>query len=150
MNLDLVKKIIEELLTDLGFSSQIEVVEVAPTIRATVDVGQENALLIGFHGETLNSLQTVASLILFRQNGAPVPITIDVAGYRGEREEKIKQLAVSAADRARFLEKPIELSPMPPFERRLAHLYVSELPGAKSESVGEGRDRRVVVSPAAS
>src|SRR3989338_1325046 len=101
MNLDLVKKTIEELLIDLGFSPSVEVSEAEKVVKASVDVGQENALLIGFHGETLNSLQTVASLILFRQNGAPVPITIDVAGYRGEREEKIKQLAVSAADRVR-------------------------------------------------
>lgn len=147
MDLYLVKKTTEELLSDLGFHPTVNVHEAESVAAVSLDVGEENAMLIGFHGETLNSLQIVLSLILFKKTGAYAPLSLDVGGYRQERAEKIKQMAVAAADRARFLAKPIELSPMPAMERRLVHLYVSELPGVKSESLGEGRDRRVVVSP---
>lgn len=147
MDLELIKKTTEELLADLGFSPKVEVSESNESASVTLDVGEENAMIIGFHGETLNSLQTVISLLLFKKLGSYTPIVLDVSGYRQERAEKIKQMAVNAADRARFLAKPIELSLMPPMERRLVHMYIAELPGVKSESVGEGRDRRVVVSP---
>lgn len=148
MDLELVKKIVEELLKDVGFSASLSCTEYGQGVSVTIDAGEENALLIGFHGETLNSLQTIASLIFFRKTGSYTPLTIDVGGYRAERAEKIKQLTVNAADRARFLVKSVELSPMPATERRLVHLYAAELPGVKSESVGEGRERRVVISPA--
>lgn len=148
MDLEVVKKIAEDLLRDLGFSPGVAVLEKEGTLNITLEVGEENAMLIGFHGETLNSLQSVLSLLLFKKLGAYTPLSLDVGGYRQEREEKIRQLAVNAADRSRFLAKPVELPPMPAIERRLVHVFVLDLPGVKSESIGEGRDRRVVVSPA--
>lgn len=147
MDLDLIKKTTEDLLTEVGFSSKVEVKENEGAITVGVDVGEENAMLIGFHGETLNSLQVVICLILYKKLGVYTPIVLDVGGYREERSEKIRQMAVNAADRARFLAKPVELSPMNPSERRLVHVFVAELPGVKSESAGEGPERRVVVSP---
>jgi len=147
MDLELIKKTTEELLTEVGFSAKVEALDAEGSVSVSVDVGEENAMLIGFHGETLNSLQTVISLLLYKKLGVYTPLVLDVGGYRQERAEKIKQMAVNAADRARFLAKPIELSPMSPMERRLVHMFVAELPGVKSESLGEGRDRRVVVSP---
>lgn len=150
MDLELVKETIRDLLSDLGFTASIEATESESSLRVSIDAGPENPRLIGFHGETLSSLQTVVNLILFRKLGSPVRITLDVGSYKEAREEKIKQMATGAADRARFLARPVELSPMRPEERRLAHLYVSQLPGVTSESVGEGRERRVVVKPAGS
>ncbi|MCL5003899.1 MAG: KH domain-containing protein [Patescibacteria group bacterium] len=147
MDINLVKEVTEEILSAAGLSARVEVSEKEGQIESIIDCGADNALLIGFHGETLNSLQTIVNLIIFRRTGQPSPVTLDVAGYRQERAERIKQMTVNAADRARFLAKPIELSPMPAAERRLVHLFVGELPGVKSESVGEGRDRRVVVRP---
>lgn len=141
------KKTTQELLTEVGFSGAVDAGENDGAVSVKIDVGEENAMLIGFHGETLNGLQTVISLLLYKKLGATTPLTLDVGGYRDERAEKLRQMAVNASDRARFLAKPIELLPMNPAERRLVHTFVSQLPGVKSESVGEGRDRRVVVSP---
>lgn len=148
MDLDLIKKTTEDLLTEVGFSAKVIPAEGDGAVTVGIDVGEENAMLIGFHGETLNSLQTVISLILYKKLGVYTPIVLDVGGYREERSEKIRQMAVNAADRARFLVKPVELLPMNSSERRLVHMFVGQLPGVKSESVGEGQDRRVVVSPA--
>lgn len=148
MDLDSIKSAASELLKELGFSAQISVAENGEAKQITIDAGSENPLLIGFHGENLNALQAVLAQIIFKETKTYSPIVVDVGGYRAERAEKIRQIAVGAADRARFLAKAIELPPMNPLERRLAHTFVGELPGVKSESVGEGRDRRVVVSPA--
>jgi spoIIIJ-associated protein len=148
MDLDLIKKTTEDLLTEIGFFAKVEVIESEGSATVSIDVGEENAMLIGFHGETLNGLQTVVSLILYKRLGVYTPVVMDVGGYREERAEKIRQMAVNAADRARFLVKPVELLPMNPSERRLAHMFVGQLPGVKSESVGEGSSRHVVVSPA--
>lgn len=148
MDLDSIKSAAIEVLTEMGFAAQVSVAEKEETKQVTIDAGGENPLLIGFHGENLNALQAVLAQIFYRQTGTYTPIVVDVGGYRAERAEKIKQIAVGAADRARFLAKAVELPPMNPLERRLAHTFVGELPGVKSESVGEGRDRRVVVRPA--
>lgn len=150
MDKELVKQTVEELLADLDVGGSLNVEENEGSFRVAIDVGSENPRLIGFHGETLNSLQTTVNLILFRKAGRSVRAVLDVGSYKEEREEKIKQMAMGAADRARFLARPVELSPMRPEERRLVHLYVSQLPGVTSESVGEGRERRVVVKPAGS
>lgn len=146
----MVKEIVENLLSSLGFLAKLEVQpREGDSLLVTIDAGPDNPLLIGFHGETLSSLQTVVNLILFRKMQSPTPrVTLDIGSYRLEREEKIKQLAVGAADRARFLARSVELSPMRADERRLVHLFVSQLPGVSSESVGEGRERRVIVKPA--
>lgn len=148
MEEELIKQTTEKLLSDLGFSPTLKLEEKDGSLNVSLDAGEDNPLLIGFHGETLASLQTIINLILFRKTGEFSRVVLDVGSYRLEREEKIKQMAVGAADRARFLAHPVELSPMRPDERRLVHLYVSQLPGVVSESLGEGRDRRVVVKPA--
>lgn len=148
MDQELIKQTAEKLFEDLGFAPSLSLSEKEGSLSVAVDAGADNPLLIGFHGETLTSLQTILNLILFRQAGEFRRVILDIGSYRVEREGKIKQMAVSAADRARFLARPVELSPMRPDERRLVHLYVSQLTGVVSESLGEGRDRRVVVKPA--
>jgi len=60
----------------------------------------------------------------------------------------LRKIADSAAQKARFLQKNVELNPMTPYERMLIHTAVSEMEGVKSESVGDSRNRRVVISPA--
>ena len=56
-------------------------------------------------------------------------------------------MAVGAAKRARFLQESVPLPPMNSYERRLVHTAVSEISGVRTESVGEGRERRVVIYP---
>ena len=148
MDQELVKITVENLLKEIGFSAATTLAEKEGILAVFIDVGGDNPLIIGFHGETLLALQTVVNLILFRRTGTFTRVVLDVANYRQEREEKIKQIALNAADRARFLARSVELIPMRADERRLVHLYVSQLPGVASESIGEGRERRVVVKPA--
>lgn len=117
--------------------------------RLNVQIDTDDAnVLIGYHGETLNSLQNIVNTILYRQfKEEGVGVVIDISGYRKEREEKLIKIAKNASDKAKSLNKSIALYPMNSYERRLVHTKVSEIDGVSSESDGEGRDRRVIIRP---
>lgn len=142
-----IKKITEELLSHLGLAAEVGVSLTEGTYEVSLRPRSEAALFIGHHGETLNSLQVVLALMLFRKFGETVPLLVDVDGYRKERLAKLKALAVHYCDKSRFLNIPQELPPMNAFERRIIHLVVSEIADMSSGSTGEGRERRVVIRP---
>jgi len=143
--LSFLKEIMIALLSKVDFLPEVVVSEKDGDF--TVQLNGENlGILIGYHGETLLSIQTWLSMAFYQKYGEWQEVNLDIAGYAAERAVRLKEIAVNAADRARFLDKPVELSPMPAFERRLIHTFISELPGVRSESTGEGFERRVVVS----
>lgn len=142
---EVVKEVVGNLLESLGLAVPFTVSEENGTVVVSLEAHDQSALLIGYHGETLNALQLVTSLIVFRRLGESLPLLIDVDGYRKERAERLKQLAQRACDKARFLNLPQSLPPMNAFERRLVHLAVAEIPDMQSESVGQGRERCVVI-----
>ncbi len=109
--------------------------------------GEDLGILIGFHGEALNALQLLLSLMVYRKFGAWFHILVDVGNYRSERNQKLSEIAERAAQKARFLQKEIDLRPMSSYDRRIIHSVVSKMEGVKSSSEGEGKDRHVVVSP---
>ncbi|OJI09229.1 hypothetical protein COT69_01080 [candidate division WWE3 bacterium CG09_land_8_20_14_0_10_39_24] len=110
--------------------------------------GKDLGILIGYHGETLNAFQLILNMSVYRKLGKWIRILVDVGDYRKERGVALRKIADSAAQKARFLQKNVELNPMTPYERMLIHTAVSEMEGVKSESVGDSRNRRVVISPA--
>lgn len=143
----IVEKLVKELLDYLGIAANAIVSSEAPdTLRVNLE-SADPGLVIGYHGETLRAFQTILGVILFRKLGTWTRIIVDVGTYREEREMKLRELAKRNAERARFLAKSVMLPPMPPEDRRLVHLAVSEIEGVFSESVGEGLQRRVVVKP---
>ena len=109
--------------------------------------GDDLGVVIGYHGEGLASLQTVLALIVSKKLGKWFRLSVDVNGYKKEREERIKESVKKAVDRVRFTLKPVELSPMVSYERRLAHMEASHYEDVTSESTGEGFSRRVVLMP---
>lgn len=143
--IEFLKTTTEELLKILGFTAEVTVTEKDGQILITVG-GEGLGILIGYHGETLLAMQTWLGLAYYQKYGEWGEVKLDISGYAEERETHLRDMAVNACDRARFLDKPIELSPMSAYERRIVHTIVSETPGMKSESVGEGFERRVVVS----
>jgi spoIIIJ-associated protein len=105
-------------------------------------------LVIGYHGQTLNSFQVVLGLLTFKKFEEFSPLLVEAGGYRKEREEELKRRALEAADKARFLLKEVAFPAMPPFERRIIHITLAEEKGVVTESRGEGRERHIVVAPA--
>lgn len=109
--------------------------------------GDDLAVLIGRHGRTLDSLQFLISAITSRKVGYRYPIVVDVEGYKNRQRQKLESIAQNAADKAVSQDRSIKLRPMKPYERRIIHITLRNDDRVETMSEGEGRARRVVVSP---
>lgn len=109
--------------------------------------GDDLAVLIGRHGRTLDALQFLISSITSRIIGHRYPIVVDVEGYKARQRQKIEDIALNAADKAVDQDRSIKLRPMTPYERRIVHITLRGDDRVETVSEGEGRARRVVVSP---
>ncbi len=145
----LLKETCTEILAKMGIpaTAEIGVEDGRATLNLVPKEEADSSLLIGFHGQTLNSLQTILGVILLRQAKEFFPFTVEVGEYRKEREEELRRRALEAADKARFLLKEVSFPAMPPSERRIIHLTLEGERGVRTESRGEGRERHVVVVP---
>ena len=107
--------------------------------------GEKLGALIGRRGETMESLSYLASLVANRLEGDYIKLGLDVAGYRDKRESDLTTLAQRIGAKVRKTGRSFAMEPMNPYERRIIHSAISKMEGVRSESKGEGRDRRVVI-----
>ena len=107
--------------------------------------GEKLGALIGRRGETMESLSYLASLVANRLEGDYIKLGLDVAGYRGKRESDLTALAQRIGAKVRTTGRSFAMEPMNPYERRIIHSAIGKMEGVRSESKGEGRDRRVVI-----
>ena len=107
--------------------------------------GEHLGALIGRRGETMESLSYLASLVANRLEGDYIKLGLDVAGYRDKRESDLTALAQRIGAKVRKTGRSFAMEPMNPYERRIIHSAISKMEGVRSESKGEGRDRRVVI-----
>lgn len=107
--------------------------------------GEKLGALIGRRGETMESLSYLASLVANRLEGDYIKLGLDVAGYRGKRESDLTMLAQRIGAKVRKSGRSFAMEPMNPYERRIIHSAIGKMEGVRSESKGEGRDRRVVI-----
>ncbi len=111
--------------------------------------GDGAGLLIGHHGETLDSLQYLANLAANKkikgEKHEYVKITLDIEGYRAKREEALRALARRMAARVIKGKKSVMLEPMNPYERRIIHSEVQGIEGVSTNSIGSENNRRIVM-----
>ncbi len=119
--------------TDAGFEVMIE----------TPDAGR----LIGFKGEALSSLQLLTNQMVSKgqKDGEFKRVIIDVSGWRSKKEDELKKKATEWGNEVLESGKEMELEPMPSWQRRIIHMTIQEMNGLSSESVGEGKDRHLVI-----
>ncbi len=149
---DIIKKELDTLLSLMGIETEYDLnVEESNGVKyIKISFNGENlGYLIGNHGKHLESLQYVFSMILRKkfEEGMEYRVLMDVGGYKEERNKKIERMALQKADDARILGEPIELEPMSPSDRRVVHMALQVFDDIKTESVGEGNDRRVKIIP---
>lgn len=104
------------------------------------------AVLIGRHGRTLESLQTLVSLLVSHKLGFRYPVSVDVEGYKSRRHDKVISMAKSAASRAVSQGRTVNLPPMSAYERRLVHIALREDDRIDTHSEGVDPERRVVIT----
>ena len=109
--------------------------------------GGDPGKIIGRGGRTLGALEYITNTVVNRSEKDAVRINIDVGGYKRRRDDRLRENARKAAERVRSSGAAVELDPMSAAERRVIHMELADDPSVRSESSGEGRDRRVVVKP---
>lgn len=109
--------------------------------------GEDLSVLIGRHGATIQSFQQMVSLITSIKLGYKYPVTIDVHGYKSRQKNKLEDLAYKMANKALNQNRKVNLRPMSPYDRRIIHMILSDEQDVETYSVGEGKDRHVVIKP---
>lgn len=146
-----VKNIVQELVEKMGISSQVEAEEIEQNGQLTLVLNiktNESNYLIGQYGVNLQALQHIVRVMVRKKTDIKANFILDVNSYRQEKNESIAALAKSMAAQALNERRAVVLRPMSPYERRLIHLELSKNDQVKTESIGEGEDRRVVIKPA--
>jgi spoIIIJ-associated protein len=117
--------------------------------RASVSIiGEGLDSLVGPGGTTLDALQELTRLAVYRETGVRSRLMLDVGGHRARRRSELAELGREAAERVLASGESERLAPMTPFERKVVHDAVTAVDGVMSESEGEEPQRRIVVSPA--
>jgi len=144
-----VKKLCQELLEKMGIKADIEVKEDKENeaLVVEIDSSQDNALLVGYHGQNLMALQTILGLMVAHQQNKWRRILVDVGGYRQERKAKLEEMAQNWAEKAIATGQPVTVHRLNASERRIVHLFLKNKKGIKTFSEGEGKERHLVISP---
>jgi spoIIIJ-associated protein len=145
---DVLEELLEEITERLGLDVEIEVEETDGVLSGRLN-GEDVGLFIGRHGQTIDAVQHLAQRIVFSEGPASVRVVIDANGYRERRAEALRAEADDAADEALRTGEPVELDPLPPFERRIVHEYLRERGDVGTHSEGDEPERFLVISPPA-
>jgi spoIIIJ-associated protein len=146
--LELLEELLEEVADGLRLEVDVEVEEVDGVLAGRLE-GEDVGLFIGRHGQTIDAVQHLAQRIVFPDGPSSVRVVIDANGYRERRAEALRAEADDAADRALSSGKPVELDPLPPYERRIVHEYLRERGDVETHSEGNEPERYLIVTPLA-
>ena len=145
---DLALDFIRNLIKGMGIEASVEMTEDGENKLIRV-MGESAGVLIGHHGDTLDSLQYLANLAANKKVAGEkrefCRITVDVENYRGKREETLRALARRTAEKVLRYKKSQTLEPMNPYERRIIHSEVQKVEGVSTNSIGSENNRRVVL-----
>jgi spoIIIJ-associated protein len=144
---EIVGELAKELLDLMGVTAKPEVFEDEKNEAIVVSLKTEDeaGLLIGRHGQTIESFQAALGMLAKEKIGEWVRVIVNVGDWREKQEEYLKSLAVSAAERAVTTGEDQPLYNLTAGQRRVIHLALSEDPKVVTESVGEGEERYLVV-----
>lgn len=142
-----VKSLVEEFLRAMDFQGEVSLDSTGSDFLRINIQSPEAAFLIGRSGENLKAIQHLCRAVITRQLDQPLQFIIDVNDYQRNRLELIKEMALDAASDVVGQKEPRWLAPMNAYERRLVHMVLAETPGIKTESEGEGDERRIVIRP---
>lgn len=146
--LDAARTVLEELLKRIPVDAEVHASVSEGAVCLDIK-GDGSGLLIGKKGQTLDALQFIVSKIINRDTppGSKVDIVVDTENYRLRKMESLREMALKMSQKARKTLKPVSLSPMAPYERRIIHLILAEDREVYTKSYGEGPLRRIIVYP---
>ena len=140
---------VKQLLSDMGIEAEVSMEDGEDGAKKITVCGEDAAVLIGHHGDTLDSLQYLANLAANKRvdgkKDAYVKINVDVEGYRAKREETLRALARRMAAKVQKYKKSVMLEPMNPYERRIIHSEIQNIEGVSTNSIGSENNRKIVI-----
>ncbi len=140
---------VKNLLSDMNLDATVEMTDGDNDDKYIAISGEAASILIGHHGETLDSVQYLANLAANKRvdgkKEAYVKITVDVEGYRAKREQTLRTLARRKAASVLKYKKSVMLEPMNPYERRIIHSEIQEIEGVSTNSIGSENNRKVII-----
>jgi len=146
----IIQKTIRELVDKLGFKCEIETMN-TPQAEGAIRVFNvkidESSFLIGQYGSNLQSLQHIARILVRQKMPERINFILDVNSYQQEKNLSLGKLAHNIAEQVLREKRAITLRPMSSYERRIVHMELSGNPQIKTESIGEGAERKVIISP---
>ena len=145
-DVDITVDVLQHILQHMNIRAVVQVRSTNPLTLNIQGINENLGLLIGRRGETLAALQLLVSLIVGHRTRHRMRIIIDAENYRERREENLRSLALRVAQQVRNYRRSIALEAMPPHERRIVHIALSDSKDISTESIGEGDARRVVIS----
>lgn len=140
------KKYLEDILSFFGLNTAIEAHLNEDIIDLKVPSTHLNGFLIGSHGETLRSLQYLVSTTLKNKDASMYRVNIDIADYKAQRADRLVKKITTILQEVQQSGQERSLLPMNAADRRVVHNAVSEYPDLETHSVGEGRERHIVIS----
>ncbi len=146
---DLAFDFVKQLVASLGIEATVTLYHCEDNSRRIAIAGEGAHVLIGHHGEALDSLQYLANLASAKKNADGERnrkrVTIDIEGYRAKREETLRALARRMAAKALRNHRNVMLEPMSAYERRIIHSEVQGIEGVSTNSIGSDNNRKIVI-----
>ena len=146
---DIALDFIRNLVAGMGLDAKVTLTDGEDDNKLIRVDGESAGVLIGHHGDTLDSLQYLANLAANKKVAGEkreyCRITVDVENYRFKREETLRALARRMADKVLRYKKSVMLEPMNPYERRIIHSEVQKIAGVSTNSIGSENNRKVVL-----
>jgi spoIIIJ-associated protein len=143
-----IEKVVETLFKELEIDGTYTVVENGEIVDVMMET-RDTGIVIGYHGEILESLQLVLSLVVAKELGRFVRVSIEVDGYKKNRTEYLEKLAIQVKEKALTENKEQVLMSLKSWERRIIHLFLQNDDEVTSESSGEGKERVLLIKPKA-
>ena len=143
-----IKILIDEVIKTIGKNMNIVIdseILVSDEIYNVTLISNNNSILIGKEGKTLNSLQTLVRQIIRNKTNTNIKINLDVSNYKMKKMKNIERIVRQVAKEVKNSKVTVSLDPMNSYERRYVHTIISEYPELETESVGEGKERHITI-----
>ena len=141
------KKFLEDLIKEMGLEGAVSVAVNADSVYADIE-GADTGTIIGKRGQTLDSIQYLASLVVNKGEDEYIRVVVDAEGYRAKREATLEKLAYKLAEKSVKTGRSVRLEPMNPYERKVIHTTLQTVPAVVTRSEGSEPHRRVIIEPA--
>lgn len=138
------KKYLEDLLSFFGLNTDVHATNDDEVVQLNVPSTHLNGFLIGQRGDNMRSLQYLTSTALKNNGYAHNRVNVDIADYKKQRADRLRDRAEGWVKQVQASGEPMDLDPMNAADRRIVHQLAAEY-GLSSDSVGEGRDRHIVL-----